>query len=223
MMHEARRVTADVASAEGTQRATAEIAVRDILIAGLGDSIASGEGNPDRPIALSDEGFCFRYYLSAATSQYYRPSRAGYPGGRACEAPLSLVVAPAGWGKTTVVLDWLEHGRIPAAWVSLDVTENDPKRFWSYLLAAVRTVAPDVGEQARRRLRAAGSEIIRDVLPRLEDLSGDDGRSRVRKLRCRRAADPAAPARHDHDPAVEAHRVSPTACDGYRRRAGARR
>ncbi|MGE0285695.1 MAG: hypothetical protein AB7I42_05845 [Bradyrhizobium sp.] len=85
-------VTVDVASAEGTQRLTTEIAVRDILIAGLGDSIASGEGNPDRPIALSDEGFCFRYYLSTATAQYYRPSRAGYKGGRACEAPDSLQV-----------------------------------------------------------------------------------------------------------------------------------
>lgn len=84
--------TADVASAEGNQRATTEIAVRDIFIAGLGDSIASGEGNPDRPIGLSDEGFCFRYYLSAATSQYYRPSRAGYKGGRACEAPDFLQV-----------------------------------------------------------------------------------------------------------------------------------
>ncbi len=84
--------TADVASAEGNQRATTEIAVRDIFIAGLGDSIASGEGNPDRPIGLSDEGFCFRYYLSSATSQYYRPSRAGYKGGRACEAPDFLQV-----------------------------------------------------------------------------------------------------------------------------------
>jgi hypothetical protein len=84
--------TADVASAEGNQRASTEIAVRDIFIAGLGDSIASGEGNPDRPIGLSDEGFCFRYYLSAATSQYYRPSRAGYKGGRACEAPDFLQV-----------------------------------------------------------------------------------------------------------------------------------
>src|SRR5262245_23453414 len=80
----------DVASSEGAQRAATEIAVRDIFIAGLGDSIASGEGNPDRPIALADEGFCFRYYLSSATSQYYRPSRAGYKGGRACEAPDSL-------------------------------------------------------------------------------------------------------------------------------------
>ncbi|KAH2818507.1 hypothetical protein KXV85_003690, partial [Aspergillus fumigatus] len=54
--------------------------------------IASGEGNPDRPIALADEGFCFRYYLSSATAQYYRPSRAGYKGGRACEAPEQLQV-----------------------------------------------------------------------------------------------------------------------------------
>ena len=77
---------------EGRQRVTTEIAVRDILIAGLGDSIASGEGNPDRPIALSDEGFCFRSYLASATAQYYRPGRAGYKGGRACEAPDFLQV-----------------------------------------------------------------------------------------------------------------------------------
>ena len=83
--------TVDVASGPGTpQRISTEIQVRDILIAGLGDSIASGEGNPDRAIGLADEGFCFRYYLSTASAQYYRPSRAGYKGGRACEAPDSL-------------------------------------------------------------------------------------------------------------------------------------
>ncbi|CAM5345730.1 GDSL-like Lipase/Acylhydrolase OS=Afipia felis OX=1035 GN=NCTC12722_01496 PE=4 SV=1 [Afipia felis] len=63
-----------------------QIAVRDILIAGLGDSIASGEGNPDRPVALSDDGFCFRSYLEGgSTGQYYRPSRKNYRGSRACE------------------------------------------------------------------------------------------------------------------------------------------
>src|SRR5713226_8146276 len=56
--------TVDVSSGpEAPQRVATEIMVRDIFIAGLGDSIASGEGNPDRPIALSDEGFCFRSYL----------------------------------------------------------------------------------------------------------------------------------------------------------------
>ena len=80
--------TVDVSSgSDPSQRISTEIEVRDILIAGLGDSIASGEGNPDRAVALADEGFCFRYYLGSASAQYYRPSRAGYKGGRACEAP----------------------------------------------------------------------------------------------------------------------------------------
>jgi lysophospholipase L1-like esterase len=94
--------TVDVSSgSDPTQRVSAEIAVRDIFIAGLGDSIASGEGNPDRPIALADEGFCFRSYLGTASAQYYRPSRAGYKGGRACEAPDFLTV----WQKQRAL--WL--------------------------------------------------------------------------------------------------------------------
>ncbi|MEA2862193.1 MAG: hypothetical protein QOC84_149 [Bradyrhizobium sp.] len=81
----------DVSSgSEAPQRVSTEIMVRDIFIAGLGDSIAAGEGNPDRAIALADEGFCFRYYFGTAAAQYYRPSRAGYKGGRACEAPDTL-------------------------------------------------------------------------------------------------------------------------------------
>src|SRR3954463_492937 len=83
--------TVDVSSGPETpQRVSTEIMVRDIFIAGLGDSIASGEGNPDRAIALADEGFCFRSSLGTASAQYYRPSRAGYKGGRACEAPDTL-------------------------------------------------------------------------------------------------------------------------------------
>ena len=82
----AMAVTVDLSSGgEAPQRATTEISVRDVLIAGLGDSVASGEGNPDRPVALADEGFCFRSYLGGPTSQYFRPSRAGFTGSRACE------------------------------------------------------------------------------------------------------------------------------------------
>jgi lysophospholipase L1-like esterase len=87
------------AGSDAPQRVAAEIAVRDIFIAGLGDSIASGEGNPDRPIALSEEGFCFRSYLGTAAQQYYRPSRAGYKGGRACEAPDTL----ANWQRQSAL------------------------------------------------------------------------------------------------------------------------
>jgi lysophospholipase L1-like esterase len=83
--------TVDVSSGpEAPQRLSAGIQVRDIFIAGLGDSIASGEGNPDRPVALAEDGFCFRSYLGGPAGQYYRPSRAGFKGGRACEAPDTL-------------------------------------------------------------------------------------------------------------------------------------
>ncbi|TPQ39045.1 hypothetical protein C2U70_07855 [Bradyrhizobium guangdongense] len=88
--------TVDISSgSDPTQRVQTEIQVRDIFVAGLGDSIASGEGNPDRAIALSDEGFCFRSYLGTSSAGYYRPSRAGFKGGRACEAPDTL----ANWQK----------------------------------------------------------------------------------------------------------------------------
>ena len=71
---------------------TTDIAVRDLLIAGMGDSIAAGEGNPDQPIVLDDEGFCFRRFLSVTTSEYFRPGRAGFKGSKACDStptPLS--------------------------------------------------------------------------------------------------------------------------------------
>jgi lysophospholipase L1-like esterase len=94
----------DVSSGpDAPQRVATDIMVRDIFIAGLGDSIASGEGNPDRAIALSDEGFCFRSYLGTASAQYYRPSRAGYKGGRACEAPDTL----ANWQRQSAL--WLNN------------------------------------------------------------------------------------------------------------------
>ncbi len=92
--------TVEVSSGPETPRQiSTEIAVRDIFIAGLGDSIASGEGNPDRAIALAEEGFCFRSYLGTAGGQYYRPSRAGFKGGRACEAPDTL----AAWQRQSAL------------------------------------------------------------------------------------------------------------------------
>ena len=71
--------------------------MRDLLIAGLGDSIAAGEGNPDRPVALSDEGFCFRRFGTG--SEYYRPGRATYTGDRTCEARRSAASELAEWTR----------------------------------------------------------------------------------------------------------------------------
>jgi LuxR family maltose regulon positive regulatory protein len=62
---------------------------------------------------------------------------------RAGHAALTLVSAPAGFGKTTLIADWFADDRA-TAWVSLDRRDDDPTRFWSYVVAAMATVAPDL-------------------------------------------------------------------------------
>src|ERR687889_94072 len=59
---------------------------------------------------------------------------------------LILVCAPAGFGKTTLLGEWVAALPRPAAWLSLDEGDNDPARFLSYLVAALRTIAPNMGE-----------------------------------------------------------------------------
>src|SRR5262250_2030500 len=72
----------DIILTDGTAlRLVSEIVVRDALIAGMGDSIAAGEGNPDRAVRLSDQGFCFKRF---GGGEYYRPGRAGFSGNKSC-------------------------------------------------------------------------------------------------------------------------------------------
>jgi LuxR family maltose regulon positive regulatory protein len=62
------------------------------------------------------------------------------------QGKLTLVSAPAGFGKTTLVSEWVTQYRGLVAWLSLDKGENDPRRFLTYFVAALQTVLPDVGE-----------------------------------------------------------------------------
>src|SRR5216684_3338876 len=59
---------------------------------------------------------------------------------------LTLISAPAGFGKTTLVGEWIERIERPTAWLSLDEGENDPARFLAYLVAAFQTIAAHIGE-----------------------------------------------------------------------------
>jgi LuxR family maltose regulon positive regulatory protein len=59
---------------------------------------------------------------------------------------LTLVSAPAGYGKTTLILDWIRRLGLPLGWLSLDETDNDPARFLVYLLAAIQRVQADFGK-----------------------------------------------------------------------------
>ena len=54
---------------------------------------------------------------------------------------LTLISAPAGFGKTTLVSEWVNGCEGPAVWLSLDEGDNDPTRFLAYLVAALQTIA----------------------------------------------------------------------------------
>ena len=60
---------------------------------------------------------------------------------------LVLVCAPAGYGKTALLAEWVWRGRHPVAWLSLDVGDNDPARFWPHAVAALDRVRPGISER----------------------------------------------------------------------------
>jgi LuxR family maltose regulon positive regulatory protein len=59
---------------------------------------------------------------------------------------LTLISAPAGFGKTTLVSEWVAGNELPAAWLSLDEGDNDPTRFLTYLVAALQTITANIGK-----------------------------------------------------------------------------
>ncbi|NUM43588.1 MAG: hypothetical protein HUU38_02695 [Anaerolineales bacterium] len=78
--------------------------------------------------------------------------------------PLTLVCAPAGFGKTTLVGDWVARTGIPFAWLTLDEGDNDPVRFWRYVDAMFQMIDKRLGEGLRPALFSLQPPAIRQVL-----------------------------------------------------------
>ncbi|WP_228479409.1 LuxR C-terminal-related transcriptional regulator [Microbacterium atlanticum] len=89
---------------------------------------------------------------------------------RGAESRLTIVSAPAGFGKSTVLGAWLaDHagsgaGGREAAWLSLDAGDNDPALFWAYVIGALRTVSPDVGADTLAALETSGVGLTQGAL-----------------------------------------------------------
>jgi LuxR family transcriptional regulator, maltose regulon positive regulatory protein len=83
--------------------------------------------------------------------------------------PLTLVYGPAGSGKTMLVAQWraAAQDELPVAWLSLDADDNDPARFWAYVIESLRSVLPGFGEAALATLRAPGIALVDGALPEL--------------------------------------------------------
>ena len=73
---------------------------------------------------------------------------------RTLEVPLTLVSAPAGYGKSVLVSQWAERQESPCAWLSLDESDSELRLFLTYLVAAIETVAPDACPSTRELIGA---------------------------------------------------------------------
>jgi LuxR family maltose regulon positive regulatory protein len=80
------------------------------------------------------------------------------------QAKLTLVSAPAGFGKTTLVSEWVENVRTLYAWVSLDPDDNDPVRFWRYVLTASRAFDAEISQPALDLLNYSPQPPFEDLL-----------------------------------------------------------
>ncbi|KUO58607.1 MAG: hypothetical protein APF84_15655 [Gracilibacter sp. BRH_c7a] len=78
--------------------------------------------------------------------------------------PFSLIAAPAGYGKTTLVSNWFEQLDCNQAWISLDEQDNDPVKFFSYLIAALQKVDINMGQEAARMLSGSGMLPIQAIV-----------------------------------------------------------
>src|SRR5215210_6658780 len=83
---------------------------------------------------------------------------------------LTVVSAPAGFGKTTLLADWSQRSELPVAWVSLDERDDDPARFLLYLIAAIETIHEGFGTTTRAFLGSLQSrEELEPVLTALSN------------------------------------------------------
>ena len=87
--------------------------------------------------------------------------------------PITLISAPAGSGKTTLAAGWFAELKSPAAWVSLDNTDQDAHQFWTSIIMALQTLLPGCGEPARLGLRG-GTTVAEAVGYLLDELDAED-------------------------------------------------
>lgn len=92
---------------------------------------------------------------------------------------LAVVVAPAGWGKTTLLAQWARGAAADGAvgWLTLDEADDEPHRFWTYLVSAVQAADPQRSRAALRALDVAAVDPLDVAVPMLlNDLAAVPGR-----------------------------------------------
>ncbi|AOY87557.1 helix-turn-helix transcriptional regulator [Marinobacter salinus] len=88
---------------------------------------------------------------------------------------LNLVIAPAGFGKTTLVAQWCSRTSSPAAWLSLDEHDDEPRRFWQYLIGAFEHAGLAGLAECRKQLTQNAGEAVTAAITTLVNVLAADG------------------------------------------------
>jgi LuxR family maltose regulon positive regulatory protein len=80
------------------------------------------------------------------------------------EKKLTLIAAPAGFGKTTLLSEWIPYSPRSVTWLSLDEYDNDPTKFWSYFIASLQALRPNLGDDALALLQSPQAPPITSIL-----------------------------------------------------------
>ena len=85
----------------------------------------------------------------------------GLQAGRA----LSLVCAPAGFGKTTLIREWVAGSKLPVAWITVDEADDDPTTFLTYLIAALNQLDSRIGQAVlESQQRSSPTELVATLI-----------------------------------------------------------
>jgi len=131
-----------------------------------GQPTSDGRGDGGPPPQSAPEGPLLLTKLCApqVRSGHVRRPRLLARLNRGVEGKLTLVSAPAGFGKTTLLGEWLQQLDRPFAWLSLDEGDNDPARFLAYLAAALQTVQTDWGRAVQKLPRSSQPPVTAALL-----------------------------------------------------------
>jgi LuxR family maltose regulon positive regulatory protein len=119
----------------------------------MAEPTASGPPVANAKVAERDVLLATKLYVPRPRPEFLSRARLLERLAEGTNCELTLVCTPAGFGKMTLLGEWARSSSRPVAWLSLDEGDNDPARFWRYVVAALDRVRPRIGERVGALLR----------------------------------------------------------------------
>lgn len=141
----------------------------------IGDA-APSEGSAPRSPQFVDSFLEAKLHRPARRDDWVRRDRLLKAMSQVCERPVTLIAAPAGYGKTTLIAQWLDEVRPLAAWVSLDSGDNDPNQLWTHIATALERAGCPLPQRQRRRVTPRGrspGSMLSTVIESLTAMTSD--------------------------------------------------